>query len=214
MKVGLFGGTFDPVHIGHLIVAEEARVLLDLDHVIFMPTGQPWLKAGREVTEARHRLAMVELAVKANRQFTASDTELRRPGDTFTVDTLVELREERGTEEEICLILGLDSLRELHRWRQPERVLELCKVVGMSRPGFEEGDLKTLDCIRPGASGAVRLLKGPLIGISGSELRRRVSEGLSIKYRVPDSVEGYINEHRLYRGLDRVDQASVTNSRD
>ena len=206
MKVGLFGGTFDPVHIGHLIVAEEARVVLDLDQVIFMPTGQPWLKAGRQITEAHHRLAMVEMAVKANRHFTASEMELRRPGDTFTVDTLLELREQRGGEEEICLILGLDSLWELHRWRQPERVLELVTVVGMSRPGFEEVDPKTLDCIRPGASGAVRLLKGPLIGISGSQLRRRVSDGLSIKYRVPESVEAYIYEHGLYGGLERVDQ--------
>ncbi|MCH7786427.1 MAG: nicotinate-nucleotide adenylyltransferase [Chloroflexi bacterium] len=199
MKVGVFGGTFDPIHVGHLIVAEEARGRLGLDEVLFVPAGQPWFKAGDGVTEARHRMAMVELAIASNPCFRASDIEIGRAGPTYTVETLIELREQLGPDSEIYLILGLDSLQEIDRWRSPERVFELATVVGMSRPGCADLDAKRLDSIFPGASDRVMMLDGPLIDISATDLRRRVSEGLSIKYRVPESVEAYIYEHGLYR---------------
>jgi len=198
VKLGVFGGTFEPIHVGHLIVAEEARMLLGLDEVLFIPTGQPWLKAKRGITDARHRMAMVRLAIASNPYFRASDIEIKRPGPTYTMDTLVELRRELGADAEIYVILGLDSLKELGRWHAPERLFELSTVVGMSRPGYEDFDLRSLDAIAPGASSKVIVLNGPLIAISGTELRRRASEGKSITYRVTEPVERYILEHRLY----------------
>lgn len=199
MKVGIFGGTFDPIHMGHLIVAEEASLLLGLDEVLFVPAGQPWFKAGDSVTEAHHRMAMVELAIASNPHFRASDIEIGRTGPTYTVDTLLELREQLEPDSQLYLILGLDALQEIDRWRSVERVFELATVVGMSRPLCEAFDPKRLDSISPGASDRVMMLDGPLIDISATDLRRRVSEGLPIKCRVPESVEAYIYEHRLYR---------------
>ena len=199
MKVGVFGGTFDPIHIGHLIVAQEASVLLDLDEVLFIPAGQPWLKSGTELTEAHHRLAMVELAIAPHEKFRASDMEIRRAGPTYTVDTLVELRDQLGLDAEIYMILGLDSLRELGRWHQPERMFDMSTLVGISRPGHQDFDPRTLDTVIEGASEKIVLLEGPRISISGTEIRQRVSDGLPIKFWVPEAVEKYIHEHRLYR---------------
>ena len=198
MKIGVFGGTFDPIHFGHLIVAEEARVSLGLDEVLFLPTGQPYFKADRTISEESHRLAMVELAVESNPYFRASDMEIKRPGPTYTVDTLAELRSRLGPEAEIYVILGRDSLGELDRWHEPQRILNMSKIVGVSRPGSQELDARVLDSICTGASTGVVLLDGPLIGVSGSDIRRRVSEGLSIRYHVPEAVERYIYDHGLY----------------
>ena len=199
MKVGVFGGTFDPIHIGHLIVAQEASVLLDLDEVLFIPAGQPWLKSGTELTEAHHRLAMVELAIAPHEKFRASDMEIRRAGPTYTVDTLIELRDQLGPDAGIYMILGLDSLRDLGRWYQPERMFDLATLVGISRPGHQDFDPRTLDTVIEGASEKIVLLEGPRISISGTEIRQRVSDDLPIKFWVPEAVEKYIHEHRLYR---------------
>ena len=200
LRVGVFGGTFDPVHVGHLIAAEEARVDLSLDQVLFIPAGQPWFKTGRPVTVADHRLAMVELAVAPNPSFRVSDTEIRRPGPTYTADTLEELRGELGPDVEMYVILGLDALAELGRWYRPDRVLEMATVIGMRRPGTHEFDPQSLETISARAASGAVILDSPLIEVSGAELRRRVSEGRSIKYLVPDSVEDYIREHALYTG--------------
>ena len=199
MKLGVFGGTFDPIHLGHLIVAEDVRVRIALDEVLFIPTGQPWLKKSQKITRASHRMAMVELAVEGNPDFRASDMEIERPGPTYTIDTLMELRDQLGPEAELYVMLGTDSLKLLDRWKEPERIFELGRVVAMARPGSQDFDLRTLDCIADGISCKVKLLDGPRIGVSGTELRRRVAEGLSIKYRVPEPVEAYIAEHGLYR---------------
>jgi nicotinate-nucleotide adenylyltransferase len=192
------GGTFDPVHIGHLIAAEESRARLELDEVLFIPTGLPWRKAGRPITEGHHRLAMVQRAIRGNPYFRATDMELARPGPTYTVDTLCELRRGFGSDTTLYLILGQDTLPELWRWRQPQRLLEMCTLVCVSRPGFQNFDPKSLDALSAGASPKIILLECPLIEVSGAELRRRVSHGLSIKYQVPESVEDYIYEHGLY----------------
>lgn len=198
MKIGIFGGTFDPIHIGHLIIAEEAREQLALDELLFIPTGRPWLKEGRNVTEARHRLAMVELAIESNPHFRASDIEIKRPGRTYTVDTLVELREQLHGDAELFLILGMDALKEIGRWHEPERIFDMATLVGMSRPGYMDFDANTLDNVYAGASSLVSVLTSPLVDISGTELRERVSNGKSIKYRVPEAVEMYILENGLY----------------
>lgn len=207
MRLGVFGGTFDPIHVGHLVVAEEARERLGLDQVLFIPAGQPWFKTGRSLTDGHHRMAMVQRAVESNPRFQVSDMEITRPGPTYTVDTLCELRRELGGDASLYFILGLDSLRELGRWHQPERLLEMCTLVGVSRPGFQDWDPAILDAVSPGASNNVVLLRGPLIGISGAELRRRVAAGQSIKYQVPDCVEAYIYEHGLYGSKLRMAEA-------
>ena len=198
MKVGVFGGTFDPIHIGHLILAEEARTLLNLDQVLFIPTGRPWLKAGQQISEAHHRVAMVREATKTNPDFRMSEIEVCRPGPTYTVDTVEELRRQLGSTAAIYLLLGIDSLNDLNRWHRPERLLELVVLVGMERPGFQDLDTTVIDNIARGASSEVLSLKGPLISVSGTEIRQRVSKGLSITYMVPEVVERYIHQQGLY----------------
>ena len=199
MKIGIFGGTFDPIHVGHLMVAEEARVLLDLDQVIFMTAGHPWFKSGQEVTDVRHRIAMVDCATASNAHFSVSDIEASGTGPTYTVETLKELRDNYSSEDQLYLIMGVDSLREVDRWQHPERLFEMATLVGVSRPGHEDFDAASLDAITTDASEKVVMLDGPLVEISATDLRHRVATGVSIKYRVPESVEAYIREHGLYR---------------
>ena len=196
MRIGVFGGTFDPIHMGHLIVAEDARAALELDKVLFIPAGQPWFKSYRQITEARHRLAMVQLAVKDNPLFDVSDIEVERSGPSYTVDTLEELHE-LYSDAELIVILGLDALREIDRWHQPSRVFQLASVAGMARPGATL-DPSVLHAAIPGASSRMRLLDSALIDISGTDIRRRASAGQSIRYRVPVAVERYIYDNGLY----------------
>ena len=199
MKVGVLGGTFDPIHVGHLTLAEEARQFLTLDQVLFIPTGRPWLKAGQRISEARHRLAMVKQATKSKPDFHVSEMETRRPGPTYTVDTVAELRRQLGSTATIYLLLGLDSLNDLNRWHQPERLLGSAVLVGMARPGFPDLDTAAIDTIVPEASSRVILLSGALISVSGTDIRKRVSKGLSIKDQVPKVVEAYIHDQGLYK---------------
>ncbi len=199
MKIGVFGGTFDPIHLGHLIVADEARERLGLDEVLFIPAGRPWIKAETPVSAACHRMAMVEMAVGTTPWFRAVDLDIKRPGPTYTVDTLLELRSELGEEADLYLILGLDAVQDMARWHEPAQIFGLCTVVGMSRPGVLDLDHAALDAVAPTAAGRVVLLEGPLVSLSGTDLRRRVREGRSIRHRVPEAVEVYIYEHGLYR---------------
>ena len=198
-KLGVMGGTFDPIHFGHLAIAEEARTALDLDQVLFVPAGRPWFKAEDPVTDPAHRLTMVELAVKPNTHFIASGIEVDRPGSTYSIDTIAQLADENGPDTELYLLLGVDALMEFHRWRDPKRVLEMARVVGLSRPGVGGFDSERIDEAVPGASERIVLLDGPSIDISGVEIRRRVTAGRSIRYIVPDAVEDYIRRQRLYQ---------------
>ena len=199
MRLGVFGGTFDPIHLGHMAVAEDARRLLNLDEVLFIPAGSPWLKAGPRITEARHRMAMVRRAVELGRNFRASAIEVKRPGPTYTVDTLEQLKKELGPDVELFLILGLDSLRELARWRDPRRILEMCTVAAMPRPGSEHFEPSTMASIARDASERIRMVDGAsLIEVSGTEIRRRASQGLPIDHMVPQPVEAYIHDYGLY----------------
>ncbi len=199
MRVGILGGTFDPIHMGHLIIAEEARERIRLDEVIFMPTGQPWLKAGRRISPAHHRLEMVKLAIGSNPFFRDSAMEIERSGPTYTLDTLLDLRKELPSSAEIFFVVGLDSLKEFHRWHEPERVLTLCTLVAVNRPGFLKGDLGLLDSGTSEIMEKVLFLESPLIDVSGTDIRRRVANGSSIRYRVPQAVEEYIYTHGLYQ---------------
>ena len=199
MRVGILGGTFDPIHLAHLIIAEEARVRLGLEEVVFIPTGQPWLKADKPVTPAELRLQMVKLAIQSNPFFRASSLELDRPGLTYTVDTLEALRDEWGPEVEMHFILGMDALLSLPQWKEPQRLLDMCVPVVFTRPGFPLSLLEGLKNQFPILKGKLNLLEDPEIGISGTEIRRRLAGGLSARYLVPLEVERFISKHGLYR---------------
>lgn len=199
MRIGVFGGTFDPIHSGHLVIAEDVRRELGLDEVLFVPAGQPWLKAERDVTEAAHRLEMAMLATALNPHFNVSTIELERPGPTYTVDTIAELKSGVAAGAELCFILGLDALAELPQWKDPERLVNMCRLVGVRRPGYEKLDLRPLESAVPGASEWVMMVDTPLIDVSATDIRSRVSQGISIQGLVPQTVEDYIAQHELYR---------------
>lgn len=199
MRIGVFGGTFDPIHSGHLVIAEDVRRELGLDEVLFVPAGQPWLKAERDVTEAAHRLEMAMLATALNPHFNVSTIELERPGPTYTVDTIAELKSGVAAGAELCFILGLDALAELPQWKDPERLVNMCRLVGVRRPGYEKLDLRPLESAVPGASEWVMMVDTPLIDVSATDIRSRVSQGISIRGLVPQTVEDYIAQHGLYR---------------
>jgi nicotinate-nucleotide adenylyltransferase len=199
MRMGVLGGTFDPIHLGHLIIAEEARVRLRLDRIVFIPAGQPWLKTGQSVSPARHRLRMAELAVASNPFFQVSSSEMARSGPTYTVDTLKEMERSLGSDVRLYFIVGMDALEQFHRWKEPEKLLELCNLVVASRPGYQSVDINSLVGQYPHGGESLILLTVPRIEISSTEIRRRVGEDISIRYLVPEAVEEYILKQRLYQ---------------
>jgi len=195
VRVGVLGGTFDPVHIAHLRLAEAARESLALDEVLFVPAGQPWRKSDRRIAAAEHRLAMLELAVAGNEDFGVSDLELRRPGPTYTAETLELLAGER-LDDEFYFIIGADALADLPNWHEPQRIVAHATLAVAARE-LEQASAATLEV--PGI--AARLEPFPMIrmDISSTDIRARVSAGRSIRYLVPDAVARYIAEHGLYR---------------
>ena len=200
MGTGVFGGTFDPVHIGHLAIAAEARLRLKLSQIIFLPAGQPWLKMDRTITPAAHRIEMVKRAIGSDSSLRVSTIEVDRPGFSYTVDTMAVLQEELGVGVDLFFILGCDSLAELPRWKQPARLAAMCKFIAIPRPSFNSPDLETLEAYVPGISQRVMLLDMPPIDVSSSDVRKRVARGLSIDGLVPAEVERYIREQELYSG--------------
>jgi nicotinate-nucleotide adenylyltransferase len=201
-RIGLIGGTFDPVHYGHLAVAEEVRATLGLAEMVFIPAGQPPHKPGRVVTEVHHRLAMLEMAIASNPHFTISRVEVDRPGPSYLADTLRILREQWGSDAALYFLVGWDSLEELHTWYQPAAILEqLTHLVAVGRPGYTDEDehRQQLEARLPGITQRLLVVSAPQLEISSTELRRRVAQGRPIKYQLPEAVEQYIKEHHLYR---------------
>lgn len=198
MDIGVLGGTFDPVHVGHLIIAEEARIRLGLSQVVFVPAGQPWLKQDSDISSGEHRLEMIRLAIAPNAFFQASTVDLERPGPSYTVDTLADLKRELGQEGNLYFILGLDALAGLPTWKEPQKIVELCYLVAARRAEAMDVDMDSLERSIPSISSRVIILDNPLIDISSSDIRRWVAEGKSIHEMVPDAVERYIREKRLY----------------
>lgn len=196
------GGTFDPIHYGHLVAAQEVCSQLGLARVVFVPAGQPPHKRDQVITPAHHRLAMVELAIASNPCFTVSRVDMDRPGPSYTVDTLRLLRQEWGPEAEIHFIMGLDSLADLLSWHQPERLIQLCYLAVVERPGYHV-DMGALEAALPGIGQRIRFVHIPTMDISSTDLQRRVREGRPIKYYLPQEVEAYIFEQGLYRGEGR-----------
>ncbi len=197
MRIGILGGTFDPPHIGHLVIAEEARSALSLARVYFVPARQPPHKLDQQVTPLEDRLAMLRLAVDDNPFFTISLVEANRPGPSYTVDTIRELRKEFPPFTEIFFIEGMDSLAALPTWHHPEELIQLCYLAVLKRPGFE-ADLDALEAVVPGVKSRVVFIPAPELEISSHELQSRCRAGHSLEYLVPKGVDEYIAEHHLY----------------
>ena len=200
LRRGLFGGTFDPPHMGHLVMAEAARSQLGLHEVIFMPAAQPPHKQGKKICATEQRVAMVRHAIADNEDFTLSTFEASRKGPNYTTETMRLLREEWGDRVELFFIMGLDSLVDLPLWYKPQQLIELVKLAVIARPGYH-ADMDTLERLLPGISKRVFFAHAPLIGISSTDIRKRVQEGQSIRYLVPREVEKYIERWGLYRGV-------------
>ena len=198
MNIGILGGTFDPIQLAHLAVAEEVRARLDLAEIIFVPAGRPWLKANSPVAGAEHRAQMVRLAIAGKPYFKLSTVEIDRAGPSYSVDTVAELQGQLGAGDELFFILGWDSLAELPLWREPSRLIQMCRLVAVPRPGHSVPDLKKLEADIRGLSQRVILMDKPGIDISATEIRKRVARGLSIIHLVPEPVGRYIQQHRLY----------------
>ena len=198
MNIGILGGTFDPIHLAHLAVAEEARVRLELAEIIFVPAGQPWLKANSPISVAEHRIQMVRLAIADKPYFKLSTVEIDRAGPSYSVDTVAELQGQLGAGDELFFILGWDSLAELPLWHEPSQLIQMCRLVAVPRPSYSVPDLKKLEAKIPGLSQRVILMDKPEIDISATEIRNRAAHGLSISHLVPEPVERYIKQQRLY----------------
>jgi nicotinate-nucleotide adenylyltransferase len=199
-QIGLFGGTFDPPHLGHLILASEAFSQLDLDRLLWILTPEPPHKRDQIITSVEHRLAMVQLAIQNNPTFELSRVELDRPGPHYTLDT-VELIAEKYPNSDITPIIGGDSLRNLPQWNRPRELLQACHWVGvMHRPGEQE-NLEALERELPGISSKVHYVDAPLLEIASREIRIRIADGKPFRYYLHPAVYEYIGEHHLYRQI-------------
>ena len=187
------GGTFDPVHHGHLSAASEVSARFALDEVVFVPTGTPWQKADREVSPAEDRYLMTVIATASNPRFSVSRTDVDRPGPTYTIDTLRDLRSTYD-DAELFFITGADALAQILGWRAADELFSLAHFVGVSRPGYEPVDLAAFP------DGAVTLVEVPALAISSSDCRGRVERGDPVWYLVPDGVVQYIDKRALYKG--------------
>jgi len=185
------GGTFDPIHHGHLVAASEVAVRFGLSEVIFVPTGQPWQKTDRQVSPAEHRYLMTVIATASNPRFWVSRVDIDRPGPTFTIDTIRDIHALRP-DAELYFITGADALGQILSWREHEEIVRLARFVGVTRPGYELSDAHL-------PTDTVTLVDVPAMAISSSACRQRVQEDLPVWYLVPDGVVQYIGKHRLYR---------------
>lgn len=192
-RIGVMGGTFDPIHHGHLVAASEVQSYFDLDEVIFVPTGQPWQKTDREVSPAEHRYLMTVIATASNPRFSVSRVDIDRPGPTYTIDTLRDLAKVHP-DAELFFITGADALAQILTWRDVDEIFELARFVGCTRPGTESLHLP-LDQL---PMNRVTLLEVPALAISSTECRRRNAKGDPIWYLVPDGIVQYIAKTGLY----------------
>jgi nicotinate-nucleotide adenylyltransferase len=196
-RIGVMGGTFDPIHLGHLVAAEEARWQFGLDRVVFVPAGRPWQKPVG-VTPPEDRYRMTVIATASNPAFTVSRLEIDHPGPTYTVDTLRRLRAEQEDGTRLYFILGADAILQLLTWKEPDQVLAQAEFIAATRPGF---DLDRLVSQVPGAADRIHRMEIPALAIAASDIRARVARGAPIQYLVPDGVARYIHKHGLYRDL-------------
>ncbi|HEX6195530.1 MAG TPA: nicotinate-nucleotide adenylyltransferase [Jiangellaceae bacterium] len=194
-RLGVMGGTFDPIHHGHLVAASEVQSWFGLDEVVFVPTGQPWQKAERDVSAAEDRYLMTVIATASNPRFSVSRVDIDRPGTTYTIDTLRDLKVQRGEEWELYFITGADALEQILTWRDIDELFKLAHFVGCTRPGHELSNEGLPE-------GKVSLVEIPALAISSTECRERVRMGEPIWYLVPDGIVQYIAKRRLYTSAD------------
>jgi nicotinate-nucleotide adenylyltransferase len=192
-RVGIMGGTFDPIHHGHLVAASEVATLFSLDEVIFVPTGEPWQKSHRQVSPAEHRYLMTVIATASNPRFWVSRVDIDRAGPTYTIDTIRDIGAQRPGAD-LYFITGADALAEIFTWRDAEELFSLAQFVGCTRPGFVM-DAETLAKI---PHDRVTMIEVPALAISSTDCRRRTMRGEPVWYLVPDGVVQYIAKHRLY----------------
>ncbi len=192
-RVGVMGGTFDPIHHGHLVAASEVQSWFGLDQVVFVPTGDPWQKSDREVTPAEHRYLMTVIATASNPRFSVSRVDIDRAGPTYTVDTLTDLQAS-WPDAELYFITGADALADIFTWRSAEDLFALAQFVGCTRPGHEM-DPETLSAI---PADRVTMVEIPALAISSTDCRARTRRGEPVWYLVPDGVVQYIAKHDLY----------------
>ena len=197
-RIGLFGGTFDPPHLGHLILASEAQAQLELTRLLWVLTPEPPHKQEQVITAIEHRLAMVKLAIQDNPSFELSRLELDRPGPHYTLDT-VQLIAQQNPAAEIVPIIGGDSLRDLPTWHEPKELLYACHWVGVMRRPSDSADLEALERELPGIRSKVHYVDAPLLEIASREIRSRIARGKTVRYYLPQPVYEYIEEHHLYK---------------
>jgi len=198
MKIGIIGGTFDPIHNGHLIISEYARTSLKLEKVIFIPSGIHPFKDNKKITKSENRMDMILLAIDSNPYFVVSSLEISRIGTTYTIDTMISLKD-KYPEDELYFIFGSDIIFELDKWNRIHELSQLCKFVLLDRPGKQDQELhKKIQELKSTYNIYIKKIKSPVVDISSTEIRKRNCKGLSIKYLVPDDVENYILKHNLY----------------
>ncbi|HEV7898234.1 MAG TPA: nicotinate-nucleotide adenylyltransferase [Planosporangium sp.] len=191
-RIGIMGGTFDPIHNGHLVAASEVADLFSLDEVVFVPTGQPWQKGEVAVSSAEDRYLMTVIATASNPRFHVSRVDIEREGPTYTVDTLRDLREVYGPDADLYFITGADALEKILSWKDADQIFRLARFVGVTRPGFELSDAHL-------PADTVSLVRVPAMAISSTDCRARVAQGKPVWYLVPDGVVQYIAKRHLYR---------------
>jgi nicotinate-nucleotide adenylyltransferase len=195
-RYGIFGGTFDPIHHGHLIAAQAAVEALNLGRVVFMPSAHPPHKDIPSVTSYLYRKQMVELAIEGNPNFMVTDLESKRPDPSYTVETIEVLRREFPEPDyHLILLIGGDNLLEFRNWKEPEKIIDLIEIAVLARPGYQESDAPEM------IQGKAQWVQIPLIEISSTDIRNRVSQGLPIQYQVPDRVDEFVKQKNLYSGI-------------
>jgi nicotinate-nucleotide adenylyltransferase len=197
MRIGLMGGTFDPIHNGHLVLAEQVRTRFQMDKVIFIPSGNPPHK--ESLASKDHRYSMTQLAIEDNEFFELSRIELDQDHKSYTIDTVKRLRREYGDDTEVFFITGADAIIDLPSWKDYEELLTVCRFIGSTRPGVEDTDLSDkIDALVKDFKADITITQVPALAISSTDIRRRVKYNLSIKYLLPKKTEEYIYEHGLY----------------
>ena len=197
-RLGLLGGSFDPIHVGHLIVAETLAYRLNLDHVVFLPAANPPHKAGQALSPREARLEMIRLSIAGADGFSVSQADLRRPGPSYTVDMLTELQARVADRTELCFLMGMDSLRDFPNWRRPGKIAELAELGVARRPGVDVSQTD-IEIQVPEARGRIHIINVPLIDISSSDIRDRARTNRPFRFHVTPTVADYILHHHLYQ---------------
>ena len=195
-RLGVMGGTFDPIHYGHLVTAQEALVQFHLDEVLFVPTGSPWMKAHDRVSPPEDRYLMTVIATASNPKFAVSRIEVDRAGPTYAVDTLRTIRDEQGAGTDLFFITGADAMLEIFHWKEPEELFELADFIAATRPGY---DIAAFEADATTRHPRVFVMNIPALAISSTDIRARIAEGRPIRYLVPEGVKSYVEKAGLYR---------------